>query len=70
MIALLKHSKLPVRELARWHLVRLAPAGKKIDFDAAAPEADRQKAYEQWRALIPEGQLPPPSIEVRPPAKK
>ncbi len=59
LIKLLEHSKVAVREVARWHLVRLAPAGKKIGYDAAAPEAQRQKAVEQWRALIPAGQLPP-----------
>ena len=51
---------LPVRELAHWHLDRLAPAGQKIAYDAAADEAARHKAAEQWRALIPPGQLPPP----------
>jgi len=69
LIALLKHSKLSVRELARWHLVRLVPAGKKIAFDAAAPAAARQKANEQWLALIPEGQLPP-RVEARQSEKK
>src|SRR5262249_9129256 len=59
LIGLLQHSKLPIREMARWHLVRLAPAGKKIAYDAAAAPGKGQQAYEQWRALIPEGQLPP-----------
>jgi uncharacterized protein (TIGR03000 family) len=59
LIDLLRHSKLPVRELARWHLVRLVPAGKDIVYDAAAPEAERQRGYEQWRALVPPGKLPP-----------
>ncbi len=60
LIHLLDHPQLAVRELVRWHLVRLAPAGKEIPFDAAAPAADRQRAVAQWRALIPSGQLPPP----------
>jgi hypothetical protein len=59
LIQSLKHSKLAVRELARWHLVRLAPEGKSINYDAAAPEQERERAYEQWRGLIPTGQLPP-----------
>jgi hypothetical protein len=59
LIALLRHPQLPVRELARWHLVRLAPAGKGIAYDAGGPESERQKGYEQWRALIPDGRLPP-----------
>jgi len=58
LIDSLKHSKLAVRELARWHLVRLVPEGKKIGYDAGAPAEDRQRAYEQWRALVPPGQLP------------
>jgi hypothetical protein len=54
----LNHDKLPARELARWHLVRLVPAGKLINYDAAASEAQRLKAIAEWRRLIPEGQLP------------
>jgi hypothetical protein len=57
----LKHSKLPVRELARWHLFRLVPAGRDIPYDAAAPAAERQRAFQAWRALVPEGKLPPPT---------
>ena len=60
LIQALNHSKMPVRELARWHLVRLVPDGKSIAFDAAADEAQRLQAIAQWRRLIPEGQLPPP----------
>jgi hypothetical protein len=64
LIHYLKHSKLPVRELARWHLFRLVPAGRDIPYDAAAPAAERQRAFEAWRALIPEGKLPPPPKKV------
>jgi hypothetical protein len=59
LIDSLKHSKLAVRELARWHLARLSPEGNKIGYDAGAPADQRERAYEQWRALIPPGQLPP-----------
>jgi uncharacterized protein (TIGR03000 family) len=69
LIDLLKHSKLAVRELARWHLVRLAPEGKKIDYDAAAPPEQRDLAVAQWRALIPAGQLPP-QLRAQPENKK
>ena len=48
-----------VRELAHWHLVRLAPAGRDIAYDAAAAQADRQAAMERWQKLIPSGELPP-----------
>jgi hypothetical protein len=60
----LNHGKMPLRELAHWHLVRLAPEGKGIAYDAAASEAQRASAIEEWRHLIPEGSLP------RPPEKK
>ena len=59
LVMYLNHEKLAIRGLAHWHLVRLVPEGKKIAYDAAAPEAQRQKAFEQWRALVPPGQLPP-----------
>ena len=59
LIQCLRHSKLAVRELARWHLARLAPEGKDIHYDAGAPAEERARAYEQWQALIPAGQLPP-----------
>lgn len=59
LIEYLLHPKLPARELARWHLYRLVPAGRNIPYDANGSEADRQKAYEAWKQLIPDGKLPP-----------
>lgn len=58
LIRLLQHPKLAVRELARWHLYRLAPAGKEIPFDPAAPEEERDRAVKAWKELIPDGELP------------
>jgi hypothetical protein len=55
----LKSSRPALRELSHWHLVRLAPAGKSIAYDAQAPEAERERGYAQWRKLIPSGKLPP-----------
>jgi hypothetical protein len=60
LIDCLAHKSVAVGELAHWHLVRLAPAGKSIPFDAAAPAEERQQAVERWRALIPPGQVPRP----------
>jgi hypothetical protein len=48
-----------VRELAWWHLYRLAPAGRSIRYDPAGPDAERDKAQAEWKKLIPSGQLPP-----------
>jgi hypothetical protein len=60
LIAYLRHSRVAVRELARWHLSRLAPAGRDIAYDAADPEEQRRKAYDEWKKLVPSGKLPPP----------
>jgi hypothetical protein len=58
LILALNHSKLLARELAHWHLVRLVPEGKSIEYDAAGTEMQRQEAIAAWRRLIPEGELP------------
>jgi hypothetical protein len=57
----LNHKRMAVRELARWHLVRLVPDGKSIAYDAGADEAQRLEAIAAWRRLVPEGQLPIPA---------
>jgi hypothetical protein len=54
------HENPAVRALAHWHLVRLAPAGKPIDYDPFASKAARDKAGAAWRKLIPSGSMPPP----------
>jgi hypothetical protein len=59
LIECLGHGRPAIRELAHWHLVRLAPAGRSIPYDALAPEARRDDAVRQWRALVPAGRLPP-----------
>jgi hypothetical protein len=58
LIRYLGHRRQAVRELAHWHLVRLAPIGAEIPFDASAPEAERAKAIAAWKKLIPAGELP------------
>lgn len=57
LIAYLAHRKQAVRELAHWHLERLAPVGKDIKFDAADLDAAK-KAAAEWKKLIPTGELP------------
>lgn len=59
LIAYLRHDKLPIRELAAWHLYRLVPAGENISYDPAGSAEARDKAYKAWKTLIPEGKLPP-----------
>ncbi len=58
LIHLMQHTKLAVRQLASWHLYRLAPAGRDILYDPAAPEDEREKAVKAWQALVPSGELP------------
>ncbi|MFO0929193.1 MAG: hypothetical protein U0736_19580 [Gemmataceae bacterium] len=71
LIAYLSHRKQAVRELAHWHLVRLAPIGRDIAYDAAAPAEKRQAAVAEWKKRIPAGELPPvrPESTKKEPAK-
>jgi hypothetical protein len=55
LMAYLRHDRLAVRSLALWHLRRLVPAGKDIKYDPAAPEAEREKGYAEWRKAIAGG---------------
>jgi hypothetical protein len=67
LLGYLAHSQLPVRQLAYWHLVRLAPAGKDIPYDPAGDAMARAQAIRAWRALIPAGELPrPPAASKNP----
>jgi hypothetical protein len=59
LIEYLRSDKATVRELALWHLERLAPAGRSIAFDPAGSAEERDKGYKKWKDLIPDGQLPP-----------
>lgn len=65
LIAYLKHSKVAVRELAAWHLYRLAPAGRKIKYNAAGTVKELEAAAEAWKTLIPAGDLPPAPKEEK-----
>jgi uncharacterized protein (TIGR03000 family) len=59
LIEYLKHSKLAIRGLANWHLQRVVPAGRKIKYDPAGSKESHLQAYKAWKALIPDGKLPP-----------
>jgi uncharacterized protein (TIGR03000 family) len=71
LIRYLKHRRQAVRELAAWHLYRLAPIGRKIAFNASAPAAECEKVAAEWKKLIPDGELPKePGDESKPPVKE
>src|SRR5579883_1335966 len=53
LIEYLLHDKPAIRNLAAWHLVRLAPAGKDIPFKPNAGKAEFRVVYSRWKDLIP-----------------
>jgi hypothetical protein len=61
LIEYLRSDSAAVRDLALWHLERLAPAGRPIAFDPTGSAEERDKGYRKWKELIPDGQLPPKS---------
>jgi hypothetical protein len=58
LIAFLQHDQPAIRALARWHLYRLVPAGADISYDPIGTPAERAKAAQEWKHLIPDGELP------------
>jgi hypothetical protein len=60
LIDYLGHEKPGIRNLAAWHLVRLAPQGKEIPYKPDGSPEDAAKAQAAWKKLIPAGELPPP----------
>jgi hypothetical protein len=58
LIEYLRHDKLPIRVLAQWHLYRIVPGAKSIVYDPTASPDQRQRAYKEWKKLIPDGELP------------
>jgi hypothetical protein len=62
LVRYLDHEALGIRGLANWHLVRLVPAGKNIEFNPLAPKQERDKASNEWKKLIDnmlaKGELP------------
>jgi hypothetical protein len=59
LIGYLRHPQPAIRELAKWYLYRWVPAGRSIAYDPAGPEAQAERAYKEWKQLIPNGKLPP-----------
>ncbi len=58
LIEYLRHDKLAIRELAWRHLSRMVPEDILVPYDPAASAAQRARAYEAWKELIPSGSLP------------
>jgi hypothetical protein len=54
----LMNEKLAIRALSQWHLNRLVLGGADIKYDPAASAEERKKGYEEWKKLVPSGQVP------------
>jgi hypothetical protein len=59
LIEYLDHERTAIRAFAHWHLVRLAPSGRKIAYNPLDPKDKRAAGIAEWKKLIPPGQLPP-----------
>jgi hypothetical protein len=62
LVNYLTHSKMAIRELAYFHLKRLAYGAKSMPppYDPTWDDTRRKKAADEWRAMIGRGELPPP----------
>jgi tRNA A-37 threonylcarbamoyl transferase component Bud32 len=58
LIFLLKSERPAIRELAYYHLFRLVPDGRRQQFDPGISAEQRERAFGEWKKLIPEGKLP------------
>lgn len=62
LVKYLDNEQLGIRGLSHWHLVRLVPAGKDIDYNPLDPKDKRDKGRAQWKKLIDDllakGELP------------
>jgi hypothetical protein len=56
LVKYLDNEALAIRGLAHWHLVRLVPEGKNIEFNPLAPKEERDKGHDKWEKLV-EGML-------------
>ena len=57
LIRYLRNDKLPIRELAYWHLKRHVP-DSKIAYDPAGNKESWDKAFDEWKKLVPNGKVP------------
>lgn len=54
LLAYLGHERLPIRELAHWHLARLVTGGRDVKFDAAAPAEQRAAGTKEFKQRVQE----------------
>ncbi len=62
LVLQLNNHKLAIRQLAFWHLIRLAqgiPADKLPKYEPAWPQPRREAAVKEWEKLLETGELPP-----------
>ena len=58
LIEYLRHDRAAFRNLAAWHLVRLAPDAPSVPFKINGSKSDFEPVYTMWRAAIPAGTVP------------
>jgi uncharacterized protein (TIGR03000 family) len=58
LVRYLTDSRLAIRALAHWHLVRTVPAGRAITYNPLDTKEALQKAQQEWQKLIPPGTVP------------
>lgn len=70
LVKYLDSDQLGIRGLAHWHLVRLVPEGKDINYNPLDTKDKRDKVRDQWKKLIDEqiakGKLPPKTFSREP----
>jgi hypothetical protein len=71
LIGFLQSDKPTIRTLAFYHLFRLVPQGREPKYNPIGDTKQRDVAYQAWKKLLAEGQLPPkPQGQPQPPPKK
>jgi hypothetical protein len=70
LIDYLRQNNKPIRALAYWHLIRLVRWGRSIPYDPMGDADQVERAYREWKKLVPEGKLPTPPKRGKEPTKK
>jgi hypothetical protein len=70
LVESLNNPKVAIRELAYWHLIRLAgPVKVPVEYNAAAPKFERERAAAEWKKLVETGKVPAPAVPPPPPPR-